>query len=410
MIKKAIEIARLHLITTFQHRSTLVFGFLLPLIATYVLGLATGNAFGGDDAPPTWRLALVNQDAGIFGAELAERLDADSTIELVEADLAEAALMVEENEVSAGLIVPAEFSQTLTDQNELNLELHVSPENSNEGVLIEQAVTAHGLQIAGILNAAQTSEQIADQLELFADDNDNALRTSYQANAQTLAETSWQSPPVGVRRQQATQDESQEDAIPVGLNQTAPAQLVIFSMFFMMGGVALLVQEREEGTLRRLVTMPISKGAILFGKLLGVFIAGMIQMGILVLVGHFVMGVSWGNSWLGLLIVLLAFAYCITALGTLFAALVRTVQQANSLPTLIILPMCALGGAMWPLEITPEWMQKMGHIFPVAWAMDGFNDIVTRGLSVADILPEAGVLTLYGIIFLAIGIWRFKFE
>ena len=87
------------------------------------------------------------------------------------------------------------------------------------------------------------------------------------------------------------------------------------------------MQEREEGTLRRLVTMPMSKGTILFGKLLGVFVSGMIQMGILVLVSRFVMGVNWGNSWLGLLIVLLAFAFCITALGTLIAALVRTMQQ-----------------------------------------------------------------------------------
>jgi hypothetical protein len=42
--------------------------------------------------------------------------------------------------------------------------------------------------------------------------------------------------------------------------------------------------------------------------------------------------------------------------------------------------------------------------------MDGFSDIITRGLGVQDILLEAGVLLLYGSVFMAIGIWRFRYE
>jgi ABC-2 type transport system permease protein len=94
----------------------------------------------------------------------------------------------------------------------------------------------------------------------------------------------------------------------------------------------------------------------------------------------------------------------------LVAALVKTLAQANSLPTVIVLPMAALGGAMWPIEITPLWMQRIGHLFPTAWAIDGFNDILTRGLGLPDVLLECGVLGLYGIAFLALGVWRFKYE
>jgi hypothetical protein len=42
--------------------------------------------------------------------------------------------------------------------------------------------------------------------------------------------------------------------------------------------------------------------------------------------------------------------------------------------------------------------------------MHGFHDIVTRGLGLEEILLEAGVLVLFGIAFLAIGVWRFKYE
>ena len=233
MLTKAIEIARLHLFTTFRYRATFVFGFVLPLIATYILGLATTSF--GDDAPPTWRLMLVNQDNGVLGAALVERLNGDSALAVEETNLDEAVRLVEENEVSAALIVPALFSDALSNENRLDLELRVNPENSNTGILLEQTVAAHGMEIAGILNASHASEQIADNLELFDGDANDSLRTSYQTNAQSLAEIGWQSPPITVKRQQFTRNESQRDEIPSGLNQTAPAQLVIFAMFFYDG-------------------------------------------------------------------------------------------------------------------------------------------------------------------------------
>jgi ABC-2 type transport system permease protein len=84
--------------------------------------------------------------------------------------------------------------------------------------------------------------------------------------------------------------------------------------------------------------------------------------------------------------------------------------QANSLNTVIVLVMASLGGAWWPLEIVPQWMQTLGRFFPTSWAMTGFHDIITRGLGVTAVLPEVAVLIVFGTIFLTIGTWRFRYE
>jgi hypothetical protein len=42
--------------------------------------------------------------------------------------------------------------------------------------------------------------------------------------------------------------------------------------------------------------------------------------------------------------------------------------------------------------------------------MDGFHDIVTRGLDVTAVLPEFSVLVGFGLVFMLIGLLRFRYE
>jgi ABC-2 type transport system permease protein len=70
----------------------------------------------------------------------------------------------------------------------------------------------------------------------------------------------------------------------------------------------------------------------------------------------------------------------------------------------------ALGGAWWPLEVTPSAYQAVVKILPTTWAMIGFNDVILRGQGVAGILPVVGVLIAFAAVFFSLGIWRLRFE
>jgi ABC-2 type transport system permease protein len=70
----------------------------------------------------------------------------------------------------------------------------------------------------------------------------------------------------------------------------------------------------------------------------------------------------------------------------------------------------ALGGAWFPLEITGETFSAVGHLMPSAWAMEGFQNLILRGQGFASILMPVAVLLGYTLIFLAVAIWRFRFE
>jgi ABC-2 type transport system permease protein len=186
--------------------------------------------------------------------------------------------------------------------------------------------------------------------------------------------------------------------------------LVMYALFFTFGGGVSLIVERDEGTLRRLLVMPLGKGTLLAGKLAGIFAGALVQMAIMVLAGQFLFGVSWGQAPPALIAMLLAYGLAGTALGLMVAALARTAAQANALGTVSIMALASLGGAWWPIEIVPTWMQSFALALPTGWAMRGFQDIITRGLGLPDVALEIAVLTGFAALFFAIGIWRFRFE
>lgn len=405
---KVWDVAWLYLVQTYKDRSTLLYGFALPLIFTAVIGAGISGIGGGDDSGPSaLRLAIADNDGGAMAQQLQARLDGDRTLEVTLLDAAGAAEQQEAGDVAATLTIPSEFTADLEAGVAITLELHTSRANPTDAQIVEQAVRAALSDVGSAIQIAESSVRVADAVGLF-DLPDAPTRQDYYREALELASEATR--PVSVTTSQLTRREEPQAVVPSGFQQTSPGIGVMFTMFFITYGGASILLEREQGTLRRLLTMPISKTAIMAGKVLGVFIAGAVQFGILVLAGQFLFGVDWGVDPLALLVMIVSFVFCITSFGILLAALARTYAQVDALSTLIIMPLAGLGGAMWPIEIVPAWMQQLALFLPSGWAMRGFHDIITRGLGLQDILLEAAVLLAFGITFLAIGVWRFKYE
>lgn len=405
-MRKIWDIAWLYIYTTYKDRSTLMYGFALPLIFTAVIGVGIAG-FGDGEAETRWPLLVVDRDLGSLSTQLIERLEADPTLNVeVTSEQAE-----QEDAAPAVLLLPETFSEQVLAGETLELILETNAEDSmSDGQIVQQAVQTALNEVSSSLQIAQVSLRVAEEVGLF--DIDGAPdRAAYAEAARSEAAVLWQAgAPVTVEATQVTRREDISTEVAVGFQQTSPGIGVMFTMFFITYGGATLLLEREQGTLRRLLTTPISKASILAGKVLGIFISGAVQFTILVLFGQFVFGVDWGRQPLALALMIVAFIFAITCFSIMLAALVRTYAQVDALATVIILPMSALGGAMWPSEITPPFMQTLGMFMPTGWAMRGFHDIITRGLGAQDVLLEAGVLFGFGALFLAIGAWRFKFE
>ncbi len=65
-----------------------------------------------------------------------------------------------------------------------------------------------------------------------------------------------------------------------------------------------------------------------------------------------------------------------------------------------------LGGAWVPLDVTGATFQMIGHLTPLAWGMDGFENIAARGLGFQSVLLPAAALVGYAVLFFSLAVWR----
>lgn len=197
---------------------------------------------------------------------------------------------------------------------------------------------------------------------------------------------------------------------PSGFAQAVPGNLVMFVLLvaFTSGAINLVV-EREQGLLKRLASAPLTNFQLLSGKALSRFLLAAVEILYFVLIGALIFRLNWGDNIGGLLVVLFAYAVGVSGMGLLLGTLARSADQAAGLGVLSALLMAALGGAWWPIEIVPKFMQYIAFIFPTGWAIDGILKAMTMGNDVASLAPNAVVLVFFGLVSLAIASRTFRF-
>jgi ABC-2 type transport system permease protein len=114
------------------------------------------------------------------------------------------------------------------------------------------------------------------------------------------------------------------------------------------------------------------------GKVFGIFLTGVAQVGILILASSVFFGVRWGDP-LGVVVLILAAVFGATGWGLLLTALGRTPGQVGALGSSIMLMFGILGGSFISLEQLPPAIQWISKITPNAWGLDGFTTLALGG-------------------------------
>ena len=135
----------------------------------------------------------------------------------------------------------------------------------------------------------------------------------------------------------------------------------MFVLFAVLGGMALMIEDKRQWTMQRLASMPVTRSQLLGGKILGRFTLGMLQYLIIFAIGV-VVGQSFGRDPLALILIMLAFALCVTALSFALGSFVKDETQAAGLTNLLEISLAALGGAWWSLELAGANANRGTHL------------------------------------------------
>jgi ABC-2 type transport system permease protein len=155
-------------------------------------------------------------------------------------------------------------------------------------------------------------------------------------------------------------------------------------------GVRSLLDEREGGTLARLLVAPVRPAWVVGGKVLAGFVVGIVSMVVLVVATSAFIDATWGNP-LGVALMVLAGVASAVGLTALVATLAKTPQQAGGYTSLATVVLGLFGGTFFPLS-QASFLGTLSLLTPQAWMMRGFLDLGSGG-SVADVaVPVAALL------------------
>jgi ABC-2 type transport system permease protein len=412
---RVLDVALKDLMQTSRDWKSFLFLLLMPMVFTFFFGLIFGTV--GDTEDPRLPVGIVLQEgSGSLAETLRELLVASEAIRpvLLEGDdAASAAKSVGEGDYAAALVLPAGFSEQVLA---LASQQAVEMEGVKPTLIVDQATQA-GQTAAGAVEAALyrllASAQVArisaglyDGLTGF----EAGQEEEYVDEALALAVDAWLNPPVTVSVQHSgdSQEEAEGDWNPYG--HASAGMLVQFVVMGLSMPATVLVLERQCGALQRMLTTPISRTAVIAGHILGMFVVVFLQIAILILFGQLVLDLDYAAQPVATVLLAVVLALWGASLGLLISVIAREPEQAVTLAMIAMFVFSALGGAWFPLDIAGETFAAIGHLMPTAWAIDGLENIVVRGLGLDSVLLPAGIVLIYAVAFFVLAVWRFKYE
>jgi ABC-2 type transport system permease protein len=390
---RILDIARKDLTQILRDRKTFMFLLLMPIVFTLFFGFAFGQSAQSapDDRLP---VGLLDQDQSALSAELTNMLAGSTVIRLdqnAQRTSADLDKLVADEKQAAAIVIPAGYGQSIRNGSPLKLAVITDPSRVATSSIQSEILIA----VQKLTEAARIA-QIAGQAAGSA--------TFDSAFAAALA--AWENPPVRLELTAGAAVKAQ-DANAISAAHSSPGMMLQFAIAGLMSAATIIVTERKSRSLQRLLTTPASRVHILLGHYLAMFALIFAQFVILMLFGQFFLKVDYLRVPAATFLVAAAAAACIAALGLLIGVFAKSEEQTIVLVMIPMFVLSGLGGAWMPLEFTGPAFQTIGHASPVAWAMDGFKNIVARGLGFGSVVLPVAVLTGYSLLFFALAVWRF---
>ncbi len=421
---KILDIALKDMTRSFRSTFALVFMFGVPLLMTGMFYLMFGgNKDGGNFSVPVTKVIVANLDQGspAFDAvkdqfpggvqahsmgdlilSAFQSQDLASLMNVTSVDSAATArLAVDDQQAGAAIIIPADFSAAFSDlQGQATIELYKDPALTIGPNIVQSVLT----QLMDGMSGTKIAVNVAVKQ---AGSSDPALIGQVVGQYAAASPQGDQSAALlDVRAASVTKQ-------PAGflVNIVAPIMgwLTIFYAFFTGASTAQsILREDEDGTLPRLFTTPTTQSTILGGKFLAVGLTVVVQMTVLLILGHLIFGIEWG-ALLPLALVTLGTILTAATFGIFINSMLKSTKQAGLIFGGLLTVLGMIGG----VPIFAAGSSSVGtftavSLFePVGWAVQGLLKVM-KGAQLQDVLLTFGALVAWSVAAFVIGVLRFQ--
>jgi ABC-2 type transport system permease protein len=390
-------------------RASLFFFIVFPFMFIVLFNFLLGNV-GSSDSRVSLHVATLEAPGGlsydILGAmetQDEEALAPGDPVIVWDRDVAAARQQVEDGDLPGFVLFPADFTADLNAGTGASLTVVANADATATRAALNGLAQAIASQMATYrVTIAASVSLLVQSGQLAPGDIDRAVQ---QMLDQIL--TAGQSGAPQAFITYLTQNYG--DVKGTNAAQfVIPGYLVMFVFFAAAITAEIIVRERTNHTLERLLTTSVPREAVLGGIFTGIFLRGLVQIVIFWTVGILAFKVDLGIAPAAVLILSLLMVLMSSAFALMLSTIVKTRRSAGALANITALILAPLGGCWWPLFLYPDWLQAVAKITPHAWATDGFNKLMLYGADFGAAVPNMIALLVFTVVFGAIAIARFR--
>lgn len=364
-------IASLMIKRTMAKRGSAILFLVIPVLAVSLLiGLLDKAAI---------RVEAVNYDQGFLGRHLVSEMSRKYNVKVIEGRSEAAAKeRVIAQSAEAAVVIPEQFSQMLLDGQIPEVTMLQLRKNVVTATLRQQLAdeTRNMASAVPMLRERYPSEPALEQKlkELFSIEENRLVAVNIS----------------GIKK----------SALPAA--NTSIGVLLLFVMTLANKSIVVMMEDRSRKTMMRVFSAPVRKVEMAAGYFLGGFSLGTCQVLLILGVTRFGMGFDYGVNFLPQFLLLECFLIASIGISSAAAGFARGSQELGLLNNLVMTPSCMIGGCFWPVEIMPDFMQKLSNFVPQKWVLDAMSQLAS-GSRLGDVSMNIGILLLFAVILLSFG-------
>ena len=185
-----------------------------------------------------------------------------------------------------------------------------------------------------------------------------------------------------------------ETVVPTTTQHNIPAWALFAMFFIVIPMTGSMIKERDEGSMIRIHTLPVSYFSIFMAKVAVYAVVCVVQFILMMLAGRFILPLAnippltIGSNYMGILLMMIVSSLAALGFSIAVGTIARTHQQAAAFGVISVVVLTALGGLWVPVYLMPQIMRDIASWSPLNWAHVGFIDLFLRQATIMDILPQ----------------------
>lgn len=384
----------------FSDKKAVLLTFLMPILLISLFAFAFGGVFKSSEPKPI-KLLVSDIDGSMESKTVISNLDSLIEVVLTHKEVNKAIELVQKGKYVAVLIFEKGFQDSIAAGKSLPIELKYDVSREIEigmlqSFLIQNLMSTISKKSVKVKMSAYFEKNFSGMPDIMKEKIFNDMDSDKGGINNDM----------GLKMTSVLKENSKKGN--VGLIQAVAGTAIMMLLFSIAGIGGGLLDEKEAGTLKRLLYSPLKATDILFGKMGAALIIAIIQLIVMFVFSWLAFGLPIFTDVISLILMILATAFAVSSFGIFLVSIAKSRQQLQGYSTIIIMLMSAIGGSMIPLFIMPAIMQKIAVVSVNYWGIQGFFDIFWRNLPLIDILPKIGVLLAIGLVMTLISVRLFK--